>query len=129
MLIQVAHMAWLASFPGPIRKIGRGLGTRLWHGMVVHRSPPFLESSQGFTEIKRVRNRSIQVCQGSLLGTWNTFVLRIEHPYIVGKSLDKGELTFHVEKSACYQLQQQTKVHALPLALQTTLENCTKSTQ
>ena len=32
---------------------------------------------------------------------WNTFVLRVEHPYIVRmseKSLDMGELTFHAEK-------------------------------
>ena len=63
---------------------------------------------------------------------WNTFVLRVEHPYIVRKSekfLDKGELTFLAEKTACYQLQQQTKVHVLALAQQTTLENCTKTTQ
>ena len=33
---------------------------------------------------------------------WNTFVLRVEHPYIVRKSkkfLDMGELTFHAEKT------------------------------
>ena len=42
---------------------------------------------------------------------WNTFVLRVEHPYIVGKlekSLDISEPTFHAEKTACYRLQQQT---------------------
>ena len=63
---------------------------------------------------------------------WNTFVLRVEHPYNVRKSekpLDMDELTFHAEKTACYQLQQQTKVRVLTLAMQTTLENCTKSTQ
>ena len=35
---------------------------------------------------------------------WNTFVLKVEHPYTVrklGKSLDMGELTFHGEKTAC----------------------------
>ena len=35
---------------------------------------------------------------------WNTFVLRVEHLYIVRKakkSLDMGELTFHAEKTAC----------------------------
>ena len=45
---------------------------------------------------------------------WNTFVLRVEHPYVVRKSeksLDMGELTFHAEKTACYWLQQETKVH------------------
>ena len=34
----------------------------------------------------------------------NTFVLRVEHPYIVRKSeksLDMGALTFHAEKTAC----------------------------
>ena len=44
----------------------------------------------------------------------NTFVLRVEHPYIVRKSeksLDMGELTFHAEKTACCRLQQETKVH------------------
>ena len=61
---------------------------------------------------------------------WNSFVLRVEHPYIVRKlekSLDMGEPTFHAEKTACYMLQQQTKVHVLALAMQTTLENYTKS--
>ena len=54
----------------------------------------------------------------------NTFVLRVEHPYLVRKlekSLDVGELTFHGEKTACYRLQQQTKVHVLALAWQTIL--------
>ena len=52
--------------------------------------------------------------------------------YIVGKSeksLDTGKPTFHTEKTACYQLQQQTKVHVLTLVLETTLVTCTKSTQ
>ena len=64
------------------------------------------------------------------INAWNTFVLRVEHSYIVRvseKSLDMGEPTFHTEKTACYRLQQQTKVHALALARQTTLENCTKA--
>ena len=63
----------------------------------------------------------------------SAFVLSVEHPYIVGKSeksLDVGEPpTFHAEKTACYRLQQRTKVHVLALVRQTTLENCTKSTQ
>ena len=42
---------------------------------------------------------------------WNTFVLRVEHPYIarkLEKPLDMGELTLHAEKTECYRLQQQT---------------------
>ena len=73
----------------------------------------YVESSQGVTEIKQVSTCSIQVCQGSMgINAWNAFVLRVEHPYIVGK-LEKslGEPTFHAEKTACYRLQQQTKVH------------------
>ena len=50
------------------------------------------------------------------IDAWNTFVLKVE-------SLDMGEPTFHAEKTACYRLQQQTKVRVLALALQTTLEN------
>ena len=45
---------------------------------------------------------------------WNTFVLRVEHLYIVGKSekpLDMGELTFHAEKTACCGMQHETQVH------------------
>ena len=64
----------------------------------------YAESSRGFTEMKQVSARSIQVCRGSMgFNAWNTFVLRIEHPYIVRKSekfLDMGELTFHAEKTA-----------------------------
>ena len=65
---------------------------------------------------------------------WNTFVLRVEHPYIVGKSEKVGEIasmcepTFHAEKTACHRLQQQTTVHALVLAPQTTLETAWKQT-
>ena len=43
----------------------------------------------------------------------NTFVPKVEHPYIARKSeksLGMGELTFCAEKTACYRLQQQTKV-------------------
>ena len=55
----------------------------------------------------------------------------VEHPYIVWKSekpLDMGEPTFHAEKTAGYWLQQQTKVHALALVRQTTL-NCSTLNQ
>ena len=100
----------------------------MWHSILRH-----AESSQGFTEIKQVSGRSIQVCWG-INGDQclEHFVLKLKHPYIVGKSeksLDIGEPTFHAEKTACYRLHQQTKVHVLALALQTTLENCTKSTR
>ena len=90
----------------------------------------YAESSRGFTEIKQVSAHSIQVCWG-IIGDQC-----LEHfcskAYIVGKlekSLDMGEPTFHAEKTVRYRLQQQTKVHVLALATQTTLENCTKNTQ
>ena len=53
------------------------------------------------------------------INAWNTFVLGVEHPYIVRKlekSLDMGELTFHAKKTACCRLQQQTKVDVLALS-------------
>ena len=53
------------------------------------------------------------------INAWNAFVLRVEHLCIVRKSLDMGEPTFHAENTACYQLQQQTKVHVLSLVRQT----------
>ena len=75
----------------------------------------YAESSRGFTEIKQVRARSIQGCRGSMgFNAWNTFLQRVEHPYIVtklDKFLDMGELTFHAEKTACWRLQQETEVH------------------
>ena len=64
----------------------------------------YAESLRGFTEIKQVSARSIQVCRSMGFIAWNTFVLRVEHPYIVRKSeksLDMGELTLHAEKTAC----------------------------
>ena len=58
---------------------------------------------------------SIKFCRGSMgFNARNTFVLRVEHPYIVRKSeksLDMGELTFHAEETACCWLQQEAKVH------------------
>ena len=50
------------------------------------------------------------------INAWNTSVLKVEHHYIVRKSeksLDMGEPNFHAEKTACYQLQQETRVHVL----------------
>ena len=91
----------------------------------------YVESPRGFTEIKQVSTRSIQVCRGSTgFNAWNPFVLRVEHLCTIRKlekSLEMGETSFHCKKTACYGLQQQTKVHALALARQTTIENCTKS--
>ena len=58
---------------------------------------------------------------GSML---KTFVLKVEYPYIVRKLekfLDMGELTFHGKKRACCRLQQETKVHILTFARQTTI--------
>ena len=69
------------------------LGTCMWK---VHRGLQRLKASA----------YSIQVCQGLVgINASNTFVLRVEHPYIVGKSeksLDMGEPTFYAEKTACY---------------------------
>ena len=54
--------------------------------------------------LNKVSTRSMQVCRGSMgFNAWNTFVLRVEHAYIVRKSeksLDTGEFTFHAEKTA-----------------------------
>ena len=95
------------------------------HVKKLHSIVRYAESSWGFTEIKQVSTRSIQVCQGSMgLNAWNTFVPRVEHSYIVRKSeksLDMGELTFHAKETACCRLQQETKVHILALARQTSL--------
>ena len=78
----------------------------------LHSILKYMESSRGFAEIKQISAHSIQVCRGN--NAWNTFVLRVEHPYIVGKSdLDMGEPTFHAEKTACDQLQ-----HVLALVRQ-----------
>ena len=60
----------------------------------------YAESPRGFTEIKQVSAHSIRVCRGT--NAWDTFVLRVEHPYIVGKSeksLNEGESTFHAGKT------------------------------
>ena len=66
----------------------------------------YAESPREFTEIKQVAARSIQVRRGSTgFNAWNTFVLRVEHFYIVRKlekSLDMGEPSFHSEKTAHY---------------------------
>jgi len=76
----------------------------MMHVKKLHSILRYAESSRRFTEIKQVSAHSIQVCWGSMgFNAWNTFVLRVEHPYIVRKLekfLDMGELTFHAEKTA-----------------------------
>ena len=66
-----------------------------------------MESSQGFTEIKQALIAS-KFARGPMgINAWNTFVLRVEHLYIVRiseKSLDMDDPTFHAEKTACDQL-------------------------
>ena len=59
------------------------------------------------------------------INAWNTFDLRVEHPYIARKS-DMVEFTSHAQKTACYQLQHQTKVHILALAWQTLFQKLHK---
>ena len=56
----------------------------------------------GFTEIKQAIKQSLiasKFSRGSMgINAWNTFVLKIEHPYMVRKFkkfLDMGELTTH----------------------------------
>ena len=65
----------------------------------------YAESPQEFTDIKQVSARSIQVCRGSTGFTaWNTFVLRVEHSYIVRKLekfLDMGESSRELHVSDC----------------------------
>ena len=64
------------------------------HVKKLHSILRYTESLWGFTEIKQVRARSIQLCWGSMgFNAWSTFVLRVEHPYIVRKlekSLEYG---------------------------------------
>ena len=64
-------------------------------------------SSQGITEIEQVSTHIIQVYWGPMgVIAWNTFVLRVEHDYIMvsksEKSLDMGEFAFHAEITMCY---------------------------
>ena len=102
---------WAQEGGGWVQEVGlgtRGSGGRISstkHVNKLHSIFRYAESLRGFTEIKQVTACSIQVCRGSMeFNAWNTFVLRVEHPYIVRvlqKSLDMGELTFHAEKTAC----------------------------
>ena len=60
----------------------------------------FAESSRGLQRLNKSVLVACKFAGGSVLGT---LVLRIERPYIVGKSkksLDMGEPTFHAEKTA-----------------------------
>ena len=75
-----------------------------------------------YGDLQKLNAHSIQVWRGLMgINAWNTFVLKVESLHCQ-KSLDMSEPTFHAEKTACYQLQQQTKVHVSALARQTTLE-------
>ena len=48
------------------------------HVKKLHSILRYAESSRGFTEIKQVSARSIQVSRGSMgFNAWNTFVLRL----------------------------------------------------
>ena len=81
-----------------------GRTSSMKHVKKFHSILRYAESSQGFTEIKQVSTRSIKVWGSVGFNACNTFVLRVEHPFIVRKSeksLDMGELTFHTEKTAC----------------------------
>ena len=87
-----------------------------------------------YGDLQRLNKKALiasKFAGGSMgINVWNTFVLRVEHRYIVRrseKSLDMGEATFHTKKTACYRLQQQNKVHVLALLQQTTLENSTET--
>ena len=86
------------------------MGVGQAHMKKLHSILRYAESSRGFREIKQVSAHTIQFCQGSVgINAYNTFVLRVEHPYIIRKlekSLDMGELTFHAKKTACCRLQQ-----------------------
>ena len=73
----------------------------------------YVESKWGF---KQVGACSIHICQGTNGDQCleHFCFLRVEHPYIVGKSekyLDVGEPTYHSKKTACYWLQVQTTVY------------------
>ena len=48
---------------------GRGRTSSMMHMKRLHSILRYVESSRGFTEIKQVSARSIQVCRGSMLGT------------------------------------------------------------
>ena len=58
---------------------------------------------------------------------WDTFVLRVEHPYIVGKPLDMGESTFHAEKNCMLSIAAANQSACFSPANHS--RNCTKSTQ
>ena len=63
---------------------GRGLGTRLGGASSssknhLHSILRYAESSWGFTEIKFIESKFAGGPMG--INAWNTFVLRVEHPY------------------------------------------------
>ena len=72
-----------------------------------------------YGDLQKLNAHSIQVWRGLMgINAWNTFVLKVESLHCQ-KSLDMGEPTFHAETTACYQLQQQTKVHVLTFSVST----------
>ena len=86
-------------------------------------------SNSTWREVGFFSGGRIRSCDSCNKHAWKTFVLTVEHPYIVRKlekSLNMGELTLHTMKIPCYRLWQHTKVHVLALAQQINLENCTK---
>ena len=63
---------------------------------------PFLGMRKVHGEIQRLNKCALVASKFAGFNAWNTFVLNVEHPYIVRKSkksLDMGELTFHAKKN------------------------------
>ena len=94
---------------------GGGLALRITYISILR----YAESSRWFTEIKQVSTRSIQVCWVQCLEIFCSLGRTSLHCW-------KVEEILWPKKTACYWLQQQTKVHVLALVQQTALKNCTK---
>ena len=108
-------------------KVGRAQGARTSSKNHVKKSHSILrytKSSGGFTEIKQVSAHSIHVCRGSMgISAWDAFVLRVEHPYIVGSRRNPW-----IQVSPPSMLRElHVKVHFLALAPQITLETTQKA--
>ena len=83
----------------------------------------------GFTEAKQVSTRSIQVLLG-LMGiiAWNTFVLRVEHPYLHCQKVGETPGSpYVVRKLYVTNCSSKPKCIFLALVQQTILENCTNT--
>ena len=81
-----------------------------------------------FTEIKQVSARSIQVCWDQCLEHFCSQGRTCLHYRKVGEIPGYEWAHLPCWETACYQLQQQTKVHVFALVQQTLLKNYTKST-